>query len=552
MNRHSGRRFDVRAWCCVALLALAGCNPSNPGSEPVAPRSAEDTKLLNDYARWAFEQHHIRQAKRADMSALYSPRPQPVAPADLRRMALQRYPALLDYNRDSICDDYDPRSREVVSGDGGRVLKRFGNRNEAAQDIYLKLSINFRYDDLGPSNCVVKSLQQAQRFLLLHAPASQETLSLQYHPEALDLILGIHSTVLKQLERGQQCGPASAAQHLHLYLLNSYLWREHVPLFVDYSRTNDLEKMVETMRHASDRWSFVANYAVEPERMAMGTGAHAKVVDIDGTELLKIMYVDQGSPAQRAGLKRGDELEAVPNEQGVLRFKVFHNKGAPELVTLKPEKLPVNGVPMVRVLEKQGHKVGYMLVTQFSEANIPNYVRAAESLRGDDIDDLIVDLRYNFGGNLAATRVLGSLISSSVHGQIFAYSRLAGPDSRMIVSRFAPTDEVLDPQRIVFITSENTASAAEQLIAAMKPYRKVNTVGKRTHGKPVWMQDYSVCGRSVLAVNALSQNALGDSVPMRGIVPDCEVDDDLNSEIGHANSPSVKAALSILNRGTCR
>lgn len=108
---------------------------------------------------------------------------------------------------------------------------------------------------------------------------------------------------------------------------------------------------------------------------------------------------------------------------------------------------------------------------------------------------MVLDLRYNPGGEISAARLLASLIAKrSMLGEPFVYKESRVSCGRP--SQFEPEyfmgigtvgDRNCDIERLIVLTSSNTASASELLIHALKPYYgdKMTVIGERTVGKNV-------------------------------------------------------------------
>ncbi|HYP15572.1 MAG TPA: S41 family peptidase, partial [Opitutus sp.] len=125
------------------------------------------------------------------------------------------------------------------------------------------------------------------------------------------------------------------------------------------------------------------------------------------------------SPAERAGIQRGDEVVAVDGKgiqkdltmdgvveslRGKPRTKVSIDLYRPSVnarfqLTLQREVIKLESVRSVRVLPE---RTGYILLSEFSEHTGREFHDAMEKLLRDGIDSLVLDLRNNPGGLLEA------------------------------------------------------------------------------------------------------------------------------------------------------
>lgn len=98
-------------------------------------------------------------------------------------------------------------------------------------------------------------------------------------------------------------------------------------------------------------------------------------------------------------------------------------------------------------------------------------------------------------------------------------------------------------QKIYFIVSGNTASAAELLISALKPYVPCVLVGARTYGKPVGFFPINIDRYTLYLASFSLHNAEGWGDYYTGIPPDIAVSDLGDGEQGHPTDPGIKAVL---------
>ena len=238
-------------------------------------------------------------------------------------------------------------------------------------------------------------------------------------------------------------------------------------------------------------------------------------------------YVRRGSPAEAAGLRRGDLIYVVNGTQlttsnyrnymtglyqdpsgsyqfSFLRFE-SNGHGGYDLYPYESAVVsasvhiydPVLHASILSDPDDPSVKIGYMVYESFDlnsqdilEKTISDYAEAG-------ITDLILDLRFNAGGAVAQSRWLSGCIAGkanysktftkvvyndgSVEDWKFNYGYNKDTDNLGL-----PTDLGLD--RLYVITSYNTASAAELVISSLKGIDfPVKMIGCRTEGKNVGM-----------------------------------------------------------------
>lgn len=194
-------------------------------------------------------------------------------------------------------------------------------------------------------------------------------------------------------------------------------------------------------------------------------------------------------------------------------------------------------VSLDTIYHSMGNKVGYFVYDNFAtEADITDIVLKFNRV---GIDELIIDLRDNPGGYVATCNYLASVIVPSEHlGEIFCvyrYNRYLSEELLLetgssLHKEFLKNDKVtasrnLGLNRVVFFVNRRSASCSELLINSLRPYMEVIVIGETTVGKDVGMRGlYGLRYKYELyPITFRTYNALGDSVPMTGIVPDISI-----------------------------
>lgn len=280
-----------------------------------------------------------------------------------------------------------------------------------------------------------------------------------------------------------------------------------------------------------DKYSFIdVKGTVSSELEGGRKGGYGYMVgaamDQNGKIHLFIEYSYKGSNAFKKGLKRGDEIISINNETNMnlndsaTNDRINHDLFQSESVSLKLKRpdqtvystqisisdFHLNPVLYHDIYTINGKKVGYFVFNSFVSVspNAPNGADARTEIdtvfakfKDAGVDELIVDLRYNGGGAVVTTEFLDNLIApaSAVGKEMYKYEY-----NDQLTSLFKNTDNLksslspikfesegnnLDLNRVFFVTSGGTASAAELTINNLKPYMDVEIVGDTTYGKPV-------------------------------------------------------------------
>jgi carboxyl-terminal processing protease len=100
------------------------------------------------------------------------------------------------------------------------------------------------------------------------------------------------------------------------------------------------------------------------------------------------------------------------------------------------------------------------------------------------------------------------------------------------------------------ITTQKTCSASEAVIAALRPYVELLTVGSATCGKPVGGRVRSFRDQSYYVISFRAALP-GEVAYFHGLAADCPAEDDLRHDLGDPEESSLKVALQALRDGGC-
>jgi carboxyl-terminal processing protease len=221
----------------------------------------------------------------------------------------------------------------------------------------------------------------------------------------------------------------------------------------------------------------------------------------------------------------------------------------------------INSVTAATVLDLTSGKTGYLCFETFIEPSEAELNEAFAGFKANDITDLIIDLRYNGGGYMDIAQQLSSLVLEKADTTKVCYklkynSTISAEWDESY--NFVKTESALGLDRVVFITTRNSASASEVVINSMEPYIQVYLVGDTTHGKPAGMNlwgypfprtstsqpDYKYVFAPITFeyVNSIDYGGFYE-----GMEPDVKAIDDITHDFGDPEEASLKAAIAILN-----
>ena len=209
-----------------------------------------------------------------------------------------------------------------------------------------------------------------------------------------------------------------------------------------------------------------------------------------------------------------------------------------------------------KIISIDNKRIGYLFYNGFNASQQNDLSITFEEFKNSNINELIVDLRYNPGGSVQNTQFLAGLIAGEKSGQIFA-----NMNYNKKLARFNRQIEIIDSNlrlglsRIYFLVSKNSASASELLINGLDPHIETIVIGTNTYGKNVGGSIiYDYISEQIINPNHFwalypvifsISNSLGFDDYSSGLIPDIFLEENLFNlgEIGNVNEPLLKIAI---------
>ena len=258
-----------------------------------------------------------------------------------------------------------------------------------------------------------------------------------------------------------------------------------------------------------------------------------------------------GTPAEQAGIRPGDWVQAVDGkstegwtlEQASMAIRgpegtpvtltVQHTDGTVEDITILRARIHVDPV-RAEYLEEE--HVGYVRILRFDFDTPAELGKALYSFPLDELQGLILDLRYNPGGLLSAGVDVASFFIDE--GVIV---RTTGPSfgSRTYSSR----GNSLPNLPLAVLVNEGTASASEIVAGAIQDHGAGVLVGRKTFGKGL-IQEFVMRlpdGSAIKLTTGEYFTPSGHPVQDVGLNPDIEVE--WPEGLAEGEDPDLEAAL---------
>ncbi len=275
------------------------------------------------------------------------------------------------------------------------------------------------------------------------------------------------------------------------------------------------------------------------------------------TNVVTISRVFNNTPAERAGLHKGDILvrvddltvtaETMSDAADLMRGKEaetveieVERRGEKLVFTVGREEIHVNWIEST-MLDDQ---VGLIALYEFSGDCEVQLTNALKKLREQGATSLIIDLRDNGGGWVDAARIIADLFLDG--GVLFYAENRAGRRDNYY------TRNGKDDIPLVFLVNGGSASASEILSGSLQDLGRACVVGTKTYGKGIMQRVIELDGVNDRADGMQVTYAQyfmpsGRKVHKVGITPDiiCEMPEELVSEyfeLGDMDDVQLKKA----------
>jgi carboxyl-terminal processing protease len=206
------------------------------------------------------------------------------------------------------------------------------------------------------------------------------------------------------------------------------------------------------------------------------------------TPVSKELYIEEvfaGSPAEQAGLKRGDTIlkingvaisdtagDELAGAAGSKVTLLISRKGTSKTVSVTRSAITSASVTGKII----GDKTAYIAITGFSQTADEEFSKVLDSMRAAGMKSLVLDLRDNTGGYMDTAYNIASKFMDS---GIMMYTS----DQSGALTPVTITDGSKIGVPVVVLTNEYTASASEALTGALRDNKLATIVGTRSYGK---------------------------------------------------------------------
>ncbi|MGI2170384.1 S41 family peptidase [Shewanella sp. MF05960] len=421
-----------------------------------------------------------------------------------------------------------------------------------------------------------------------------------------------------------QCSaPLTQKLWLRSWSNDTYLWYDEIidrdPAPYSVAEYFDLLKTNELSDTGSLKDNFHFSMSTEEWNLLNGSGASVgygmelslRNASAGVSRQVTVAYNEPNTPASNAGVSRGaiivsvdgvnvanandsasiDTLNAglFPSTNGKQTVFVVRDLNAQtdRSVTLTAATVVSTPVQNTNTIQTANGKVGYLQFNSHIATAEKGLYDAMTTLSNAQVDDLVLDIRYNGGGLLAIASQLAYMVAGDEATANHVFERTSFNDKYPTidpVTRDALTPMPFIPEslgfntsllrsgialptlnlkRVFVLTTPGTCSASEALMNALRGIDiEVIQLGDTTCGKPYGFYPTGNCDTTYFTIQFKGVNDKGFGEYSDGFVPStnptvdsevqgCMLDDDLTHALGDSNERLLSAALYYRDNNSC-
>ncbi len=358
----------------------------------------------------------------------------------------------------------------------------------------------------------------------------------------------------------------------------TYLWENQVDQNINLIAYSEPISLVADLRVEEDQFTFIQEGTSVQDALAgtpLGNGINLRYLD----DTLYVSYVEPNSPADLAGFKRGNSIlrindnlltpapEVTPlvNLNETISITYLDENGFERTTDLIPKEYATSAVIHQEIKQlSNSKKIGYLVYATFSSSSMQELTDAFVTFQTENIDELILDLRYNSGGSVRISQHLASLINNQLAGELFLQLLFSSAYTTYLESEapqsledakypFQNISQALNLDRLFILTDRFTASASELIINGLSPFMEVILIGRQTVGKNLGSFVYTIEGSKTytfLPITFRTANSEGNNDYGDGFTPNFSTFDNVKESFGSLEENMLAQAIYYIENGS--
>lgn len=260
----------------------------------------------------------------------------------------------------------------------------------------------------------------------------------------------------------------------------------------------------------------------------------------DKYENVVVLLPIEGSPAEEAGLQTGDIITKVNGEEcSEMDLSLVATKVKGESGTTVDLEILRDGETLNKTIERRKveithinaqvleNNIGYIQIMAFDEGCSEEFENKLDELLQKNIKSLIIDVRDNGGGVVTEVEDISELFLKKDSTVMIELNK----EGKEKVTKTKNENKLKSDISIVVLANENSASASEILIGALKDNNVAKIIGTKTYGKGVMQEIIPVKSGGALKLTIEEfRTPNGNEINKKGIEPDIEVEDNEKTE----------------------
>ena len=218
-----------------------------------------------------------------------------------------------------------------------------------------------------------------------------------------------------------------------------------------------------------------------------------------------------GGPSAKAGIRAGDRILKIEDSTAIgltangvqdrlkgkigteVTFTVFRPLSNKRLTfTITRDEIPLYSVHSSYMVDE---KTGYIGIGRFAMSTYDEFMRKVDTLKGEGMERLVLDLRGNPGGVMqSAVKIANEMLGEA--GMTIVKTK--GRSAQMDRTLRAQSGGALADEPVIVLVNRASASASEILAGALQDHDRGLLVGRRTFGKALVQKQFELNDGSLL------------------------------------------------------